>query len=172
MPVRARRPAGTAFDARTRPAVRARVVSRILPGRARSARSAPPAPARPAAVARMAGAGPSPRVPSAAGDPVIRRVVLVARGPRNRGQLGVAAGPTVAARPAPAAPAVAVARAAMAARVHTGVAGVTPAVRVDPMARGARAFPPARASPAVPAARTTPVAPAAMDVVAGATSAA
>jgi hypothetical protein len=169
VPVRARRPAGTAFDVQTRRAVRALVPRRILPGRARSARLALRVPARPAAADRMACAGPSPRVPPPAGAAVIMPVVPVARGTRNRARVVLAAGATAAvraARLALPAPAAAVGRAASAGPAATGT-GVTPTVRVDPMTRGARASP---AWPApVPVARTTP---AGMGVGAGATSAA
>jgi hypothetical protein len=168
VPGRARRPAGTAFDAQTRRVVRALVLTRILPGRARSARLALRVPARPAAADRMACAGPSPRVPPTAGAAVILPVP-VARGTRNRARVVLAAGATAAARAAllalPA-PAAAVGRAASAGPAATGT-GVTPTVRVDPMTRGARASP---AWPApVPVARTTP---AGVGVGAGATSAA
>lgn len=123
------------------------------------------APARLAA-ARTACAGPSARVPSPAGAPAIRPGVPVARGPRNRARAAPAAGATAAARVARVAPAVAVGRVPLAVRVPTG-AGVNPAVRVDPMTRGARASP--AWSAAVLAARTTL---AAVGAGAGATSAA
>jgi hypothetical protein len=164
---RARRRTETAFDARTRPAVRALVPTRVLPGPAPSALSALPAPARPAparlAADRMVRAGPSPRVPPPAGAPVIRPVLPVARGPRNRGRGAVAAEATAGARAGPVVPAVAVALAASAGPA----AGVALAVRGDPMTRGARLSP---AWPAVGAvARTIP---AAVGVAAGARSAA
>jgi hypothetical protein len=153
VPARARRPAETAFDARTRPAARAPVLTRVLPGRPQSDRLAPPAPVRPPAADRMARAGPSARVPPPAGARLIRTVLPVARGPRSRARGPRAVGAPVAARAGPVVPAVAVGRAALAGPAATG-AGVGPAVRADPMIRGAQ---PSPACPAVvPAGRTIP----------------
>ena len=148
VPERARRPAETAWDARTRPAVRVPVPTRILPGRAPSTPSALPAPVRPAAADRMARAGPSRRVPPPAGARVIRPALPAARGPRNRARGARAAGATAAGRAGPVAPAVAVGPAA------TG-AGEAPAVPADPMTRGARVSP-GRADPMTRGARVSP----------------
>jgi hypothetical protein len=158
VPARARRQAETAFDDRTRSADRAPVPNRLLPGPTLSARSALPAPARPAAD-RMARAVPSPRVPPPAGAHLIWPVLPVAPGPRNRargaGAAGATGAATAGARAVPVAPAVAVAPAlaASAGQAATG-AGVAPAVRGDPMTRGARPSPTLPAVVAV--ARTTP----------------